>query len=133
MILPYIDEITIRDVCDRGVPNQERIVLFVNEPVNIGEFGLLLGIRTDKGLVYPVKDNFFWFGEGTVSRGDWIFLYTGPGEPKTFKIPNTQNKSFSVHWGRDVTVLNNKELVPFLMKFNGIQVFSDGPLLLENI
>jgi hypothetical protein len=132
MILSQINEIIIKDVCDRGVPNQERIVLFVNENINLGEYGMLLGVRTGRGYVYPLKDNFYWFGDGNVSRGDWIFVYTGIGEPKTYQIPSSQNRSYSIHWGRSVTILNNNELVPFLVKLNGIQIFSEGPILLEN-
>lgn len=122
MIVETIAELTIVDVYDRGVPNQERIALQANEMLNMGQFGIMLGVRASEDSAYPIKDNLYWFGDGYVSKGDWIFLYTGPGEPRTSEIPNAQNKMYTVHWGRDSTVLGEPNIVPMLFRVDAVQV-----------
>ena len=59
MIVGTIPQPRIVDVLDRGKPNHERIALLVYEMVNMGQFGLLLGIRQQAGSAFPIRDNFF--------------------------------------------------------------------------
>lgn len=121
MILNPITEFAV-SVYDRGVANQERIVLFVNERVNLGQYGLMIGVRGQPGFAVPIKDNMFWFGDGIVNKGDWIFVYTGPGEAKTTMLPNTQQRLYSIHWGRNETILHHPDLVPILIRVDAVQV-----------
>ena len=122
MIVNLITELSIVGVFDRGVPNQERIVIRVNEPVNLGQYGIMIGIRAWSGFGIPIRDNFLWFGDGIVNRGDWIFIYTGPGKAQTTPLPNTQERLFSIHWGRQNTFLNSNDLVPILFRVDAVQV-----------
>ncbi len=79
--------------------------MVANELFNMGKFGVLLGIGQQNRTAFPIRDNFYWFGEGFVRKGDWIFLYTGPGEARTVEVPNTTEKIYSIHWSREKTVL----------------------------
>jgi hypothetical protein len=114
--------VNIVGVFDRGMPNQERIVLLVNEPVDMGQYGILLGVRAQGRFAYPIRDNFYWFGDGFVSKGDWIFVYTGPGESRTAELPNNRQKLYSVHWGRDKTILHQSEIIPILFRVDAVDV-----------
>ena len=122
LIVGAITEMTVIGAYDRGVPNQERIVLRANGAVSLGQFALFLGIRQESGFVTPIRDNFYWFGDGILSKGDWIFLYTGPGEGRSNVAPNTTEKLYTVHWNRSHTILNSHEIVPVLMRIDAIQV-----------
>ena len=122
-----IFELTVAGVFGRGTPNEERIVLTVNETVNMAQFGLLLGIRLEEGTAAPIRDNFFWFGEGWVRRGDWIFVYTGPGGALSQELPGGSQKLYTLHWGRDKTILNHPDLVPILFRLDAVTIPAETP------
>ena len=67
-------------VADRGVPNRERIAIFVEETTNMGQYGVMVGHSAVDRTAIPYQDNLFWFGDGIVNKGDWILLYTGKGK-----------------------------------------------------
>lgn len=125
MIVDIIPELKIIGIHDRGVANKERIAISVYEPVNMGQFGLLLGVRQQAGMAVPIRDNFYWFGDGYVNHGDWIFVYTGPGETRTTELPNTTQKLYSIHWGRTTTLLSDAEIVPILFRLDAVDVYTD--------
>ena len=125
LIVGEITELRVVGAFDRGIPNQERIVLEASEMVNMGQFALLLGIRQQMGFVVPIRDNLYWFGDGIVSRGDWIFVYTGLGKGLSNDLPGTTHKLYTVHWGRTQTVLNSNEVVPVLIRVDAIQMASE--------
>jgi hypothetical protein len=129
VIVETITELTVVGVYDRGVANQERIVLQANEMLNMGQFGVMLGVKGADGTAFPIKDNLYWFGDGYVFKGDWVFLYTGPGEGRTTELPNSQEKMYTVHWGRDTTVLIDTNIVPILFRVDSIQVPVDAEVL----
>ena len=129
MIVGDVSELKVAGVYERGKPNQERICIVAGEPVNMGQFGLLLGIRQEGGFASPIRDNFFWFGDGYVFKDDWIFVYTGPGENRVAEIPGTTGKLYSLHWGRDKTILHLPELVPILFRVDAVNIFTETPAL----
>lgn len=129
LIVDGITELTVVGAFDRGIPNQERVVLQANEMVNMGQFALLLGIRQQEGFAVPIRDNFYWFGDGIVYKGDWIFVYTGPGESRKNEVPGTTEKLFTVHWGRTQTVLGSLDVVPVLIRTDAVQVLIEQPRL----
>jgi hypothetical protein len=126
MILGGISELKVVGVFDRGIPNKERICIVVNEPTNMGQFGLLIGIQQETSFAYPLRDNFYWFGEGLVSKEDWIFVYTGPGQAKIAPIPGTTSGNlYSLHWDRAETILHNHLFVPILIRMDAVDVHSE--------
>lgn len=122
MIVSPVTEITVAGVFDRGVPNQERIALLVNEALNLGQYGLMIGVRSHDGSAFPIRDNLFWFGDGLVKRGDWLLIYTGPGEPKATNLPNTEEHIYTLHWGRAETILHIRDFVPILFRVDAVLV-----------
>ena len=123
MIVAPIDELTLYPVEDRGKPNLERIPIFVNNTLNAGCYGIMVGHTASDETVNPYQDNLFWFGDGVLNAGDWIFLYTGKGEPKSNDLPQSPNvKLYSVHWGRGQTMFANSNIVPVLFRVDAVEV-----------
>jgi hypothetical protein len=126
MFLPPISELSLLGVADRGVPNQERVILRPTEPVDLGRFAVLVGFTQDNGLVLPLWDNMFWFGELTVPTPSWIFLFTGPGQFQFSTIPGSQQPAYSFHWGRRITVFNDPKLVPLIVSIAAVATVKPG-------
>lgn len=122
MIVTDLPELDIHPVADRGAPNQERVVIYINETTNMGQYGIMLGHQTGKGSANPYQDNLFWFGDGILNKGDWILLYTGNGTPKVDKWEPTGGDVYSIHWGRSTTVFANTNIVPILFRVDAVQV-----------
>lgn len=122
-----LDELAIIGVFDRGIPNKERIVLCANESLELAPYGLMLGIRGSDGFAVPIRDNLLWFGNGLINKGDWIFVYSGPGEPKVTEVPNNTEKMYSVHWGRKKVILSSSEVVPILFRMDAVRIHVDAP------
>lgn len=122
MTLQDISELEMVGVFDRGVANRERIVFRACEDVTLGQFGIMLGINLTKGWARPIRDNLFWFGNGTVQKDDWLCVFTGEGKPTAYNVPGTENQMFSVFWGRKTVVLTSTMIVPILFRIDGVIV-----------
>lgn len=123
MLLQPISELNLVSVLDRNIPNKECIAVSVNAPTNMGEYGLMLGFSNIyDGMAIPLRDNFFWFGDGMVKKGDWIFIYTGSGTPTTTFTANGQSSIFTLYWNRAQTLFFNSNIVPMLFRMNAVQV-----------
>lgn len=133
MILEQITELSIIDVLDRGVPNKECIAIHVETPLNMAQYGLMLGasIAYD-GMATPIRDIFFWFGEGAVKKGDWIFVYTGSGTPTTSPTSDNLSSRYTLYWNRPYTLFHNSNLVPVLFRMDGVQVLPTKKALPQN-
>ena len=110
-----LDSLRIMDVIDRGTPNQERVPILVDKETELGNYWLGIGIRQTDNQIYPINDNMMWLGNGFVTQGDWLFVYTGLGSPRTNNVPNQSNHIFSMHWGRDQTLFSSPEIFPYLL------------------
>jgi len=124
MIVANLTELELYPVMERGAPNRERIVIFVKETTNMGQFGIMIGHASGGNLAIPYQDNLFWFGDGVVNKGDWIFLYTGKGTPRIDKWEATSGNLYSIHWGRNATVFANSNIVPILFRVDAVNVGS---------
>lgn len=122
MIVGLITELSIVGVFSRGIANEERIVIRANEMIQIGQYGVMIGVRLGQMFASPVQDNLLWFGDGILNKGDWIFIYTGPGNARVTDLPNSQEKLYSIHWGRERTFLSSTDLVPVLFRVDAVQV-----------
>lgn len=127
MLLPTIQEISILGVFERGVPNKERILLRPTEAINLGNYGLFIGKMLPNNMVFPYNDNFFWFNGLLVQPPSWIFIYTGPGEFEQSIIPSNGQQAYTYHWGRKLTVFDDPNLVPFLIRYGGITIGQPMP------
>jgi len=120
MLLYSITELSVFGAYDRGVPNQERIIIYANETVNLGQYGLMIGMRLADGTAFPLRDTLLWFGDGILNEGDWLLVYTGPGQARATELPNSQGMLYTVHWGRLQTFLNDQNFVPVLFRVDAV-------------
>lgn len=124
MLFEPIIELTIIIVADAGVPNQERVVLRPTESVNLGQFGVTVGIRNsdNPNLILPLTDHFFWFPNLVVETPSWLFLYTGKGSYEETTRVGTSETAHVFHWGREITLFNYFELVPVVFRHSAILI-----------
>lgn len=122
-MLRVLSELRIVDVVDRGIPNKKRIYLQAMTDLSLGTYLLSLGYPVGNQKVFPSFDQYFWFGNETVSANTWIIVYTGPGEPKVTAMPNeSKDPVLALHWGKPQTILGDNSLHPFIVSFEGILV-----------
>jgi hypothetical protein len=119
-----ITELRLVGVFDRGVPFKERVVIQVLQTVDLGLFSVLAGMRTAEtgDLVVPMRDHVFWFGSALVNLNDWLFLYTGHGEPAVFPDAQTGGQLYTCYWNRSQTIFHDPQVVPTVVRFGGILV-----------
>lgn len=129
MIVGDIYEFEVYGVFDRGVPNMERIAIHVKQPVNIGQYGLMIGLKGNTSSAFPLKDNLFWFGDALLNAGDWLFIYTGEGKPSASEIPNSSSRIISIHWGKPTTVFHVHEFVPIFFRVDAVSIPQEQPVL----
>ena len=122
MIVGDLTEMRIVDVFDRGEPNKECIAIQVNEALNIGKYGVMLGSSAGQASAVPFRDQLYWFGDGVIKSGDWIFLYTGAGEARQHLQENNVNHSYSIYWGRPTTLFAQSFVVPILFRIDAVDV-----------
>ena len=112
----------LHGVLDRGVPNKERICIIAREDVDVRLHGILIGYLQTHNIAVPLPDNYFWFGGFAVRPGDWIYVFTGEGETKSWNSPNGENKVHYMFWGRTETVFHTPQIVPLLFAMGELQV-----------
>lgn len=120
MSLPLIESLEIFGPHDRGVPNQERIVLHPRDYVNLGLFGVLLLRESDDGKRTPCLDQIFWFGNYLVGPPIHVFLYTGPGQFRTTTVAGTSTPAWVFHWGKPTTIFADSRITPALVRFDAV-------------
>lgn len=126
MYLPAIVEINLIGVADAGKPNHERVMLRPNEAVNLAQFGVVLGVRTQQPLVaHLLRDHTIWLPEITLSPPAWILIYTGPGKDRQ-EMWNNQ-PVLILHWNKQQTLFGDPDLVPVLVRIDAI-IVGPGPV-----
>lgn len=122
MILENLYELSINTVLKRGVPNEECIAIYVNQQINLGQYGIMLGRYSENNSAIPFKDNMFWFGDGIVEEGDWLFIYTGYGKSTQIKASDGIHNLYSVFWGKSNTIFADSNIVPILFRVDAVNV-----------
>ena len=124
LIVGDVTELDIVTILNRGLANKECIAVSVREAVNMGRYGLMVGQHDATASRYsaPFFDNLFWFGDGIVNTGDWLFVYTGPGAPHTTTDQNGVNKLYTMHWGKQHTMFANSTVVPILFRVDAVNI-----------
>lgn len=117
-----IPELELWGPYDRNMPNLERILLVARADINLGRYGLYLGLGDATRTAYLLNDFFFWFGELEVVAGTWIFVYTGRGEMRFTKVANTDINCLVVHWNKPHTLFASDLIVPVLTRVGGVTV-----------
>jgi hypothetical protein len=125
MLLPAIPELQLVGVYDRGKANLERIALRAHATIDVVQYALLAGtvaITPEARFIYPARDLLFYFGAGVVKAGEWILVYTGPGEGLTTTMTNTDETVYVVHWGRPNTIFADSRISAALVRLDAIEV-----------
>lgn len=122
MILSDIIELNIITVYNRGIPNEECIAIQVNQQINLGQYGIMIGQYTENNSAIPFKDNMFWFGDGIVQEGDWLFIFTGNGHATQYKSSDGIHNSYNLFWERPHTIFANSNVVPILFRVDAVNV-----------
>ncbi len=117
-----IIDLKIIAVLDKGSPNKECIAIQAIEEANLGQYGIMLGMYSGGEGLVPFRDNLFWFGDGIVNKGDWIFIYTGAGEPRESKTADQKNNVYSIFWGKSITVFANPVIAPLLFRVDAVDI-----------
>ena len=122
MMVPPVFDLPLHAVENRGVSNQERIVLRTGGVhVDLAIYFLGLGYRP-YDVAQPLPDALFWLGDVRLDPLTWIFVYTGPGQIRYTKTSGTNEPAYVLHWGRPYVVFFDNNIVPILMKCEGITV-----------
>ncbi|OHE25569.1 MAG: hypothetical protein A3J94_00630 [Syntrophus sp. RIFOXYC2_FULL_54_9] len=124
MIVSDITELSIITILHRGTPNEECIAIRANERINLGQYGIMLGVSIQPNAAIPFKDHLFWFGDGFIEKGDWLFIYTGMGEPRKSTTTDGVNNIFTIFWGKPKTVFADTNIVPLLIRVDAVDVLS---------
>lgn len=128
MMQGSLDELALWGVYDRGVPNNERVVIRVAEHVDMASYALVTGTHSlsGNGGVIPLANNFFWFGNGVLKPGDWIFVYSSPGAARVVDHEGTDDKMYVLHWGKTQTIFHVPTIVPILFRMDA---FASTPVI----
>ena len=123
-LLADIAELQLFGVFERGQPNKERVVLKPTITVDIGNYAVMVGARTPTAgnLIVPLRDHMFWFGSAFLTPNDWLFLYTGHGTPSRLPSPDQSGHLYICYWGHDQTIFHDAQIVPAVVRFNGIMI-----------
>lgn len=127
MTIGVIDSLKIIGVYDHGVPNKERIAIRVDAPCDLSEYCLFLATPGIEGNATPVRDHMLWFGHGYVEAGDWIIVYTASGVTTTTNLADdkgmlSKSRVIAVHWGKDMTVFQNRAVAPMLVHLAAVAI-----------
>jgi hypothetical protein len=122
-----VERLQVYDVVDAGVPNQERFGIYVRDYCDLSKICVVVGARNYDGSTVPVRDQLLWLGHGLAYPGDWIIVYTAAGTTTVNAwgetLPNGyQPRLFSVHWGKDHTIFQNRGLVPMILEIAGSSI-----------
>lgn len=123
-LTPVIWELSVLGVFDPGIPNRERLIIRPTEAVNLGDYAVGTGIIHDQdpNLVYPIRDSILWLPGFQIEPPAWIFVYTGEGNFKETTVGERKDRALVVHWSRERTIFNHREIVPVLYKLSGMLI-----------
>lgn len=126
MTIETLTTLQVVEVQHAGMPNLERVAIYVHQFCNLVEYCLMLSMPTPDGGSIPVKDHMLWFGPGWVNPGDWIMVYTASGTTTINPVnqllagSSIQPRVINLHWGKDHTLFQNRALSPLLVRLNGV-------------
>jgi len=125
MLLPYITEVRLVGVLDRGQPNRERVLIQPLVATNLQNFVLGVGLTNDNVNVTPLSGFIYYFDNVIVEPASWVVVYTGAGTTQISRIPTTHEIAYSYHWGNSTVLFEHPNVVPVLFRISEMR-FSDA-------
>ena len=98
-------KLEIKYVKDPGNIENERVVLVVVQPTDIGRYIIADSTYLSNGNVSNLLRHVFWLPDQLVTVGDFIVVYTKDGNNSS-KINKEGTRSFFFYWGLDKTIWN---------------------------
>jgi hypothetical protein len=109
-------------VYDRGVANEERVVLRANSPVNLSGYGLFLGFVGGQNNLFPINDQFLWLGDIMLDAPGWVFIFTGSGKSSVTTEGTTGELCQILFWNKPSVMLSDPTLMPGLVQLGAVQI-----------
>ncbi len=119
-MITNIENLSAVKIFERGIPNEECIAIQVMESTDLTGYGILIAESTRDGIVLPINDCTFWFGNAIVQKDDWVFIYTGNGKPMKVAGPEGKTETFSLYWGRNETLFADTNIIPVIFSIGSI-------------
>lgn len=98
--------LAIQGIQARGLPNKEMVHLRVWEDTDLQYYVLMDTTYVNPGNISNLVRHSFWFTAYWVRRGDHVFVFTGNGQPNSFKNQDGST-SHVFYWGLNRTIWNN--------------------------
>jgi hypothetical protein len=125
--LPIL-ELAIVDVTDFGVPGRERIVIRPTQPVDLGQFFLVLGFQNTPNAATPFRNAALWLGNFHIDPPAWIIVFTGlppapdVAQPVDVIDPTFQQRVLYYYLGFQTTVFDKPGTLPMMFRVTGVLI-----------
>lgn len=100
-------QLRLHGILDAGVPNRERVAVELLQPVNLGGYGLVVGIPQGPNGILPIHDNVFWMPQIILEPPSWVVVFTDRGEARQTTDPVAKIPVMVLHWQRETTIFQH--------------------------
>jgi hypothetical protein len=107
----------IESILDRGIPGKERLWMKAASSIDLG-FYVVFSSRFEGSGVSSRPKHVHWWENYPVKAGDWVILYTGPGEHKTSQRRDGGANHF-FHWGYSDAIWREPNSCAVLLELAG--------------
>jgi hypothetical protein len=119
---PFITEMSLLGIRDHGIANRERVIFRPTVPVNLAQFGLVLGVKQFLSPTSLLPNTTLWLPDYVLHPPGWLFIYTGSGNTEETTVNETGEFALVLHWGLSKTVFQANQVVPVLVRINGVLI-----------
>ncbi len=108
-------KIEISSFKDLGDKEKERVILYVKEDTELGDFILSTSVSNPNNTISSSITNIYWLPNQKVKAGDLVIVYTKKGTKK--KIDNEDgSSSYFYYWGITNTLQSIKDVTAVLFE-----------------
>jgi len=115
-------KLKILSIHNEGDHTKEHVLMQAQEDCDIGVYAIADSTYTDEDKISNKLRNFYWFPDTSVSKGDYVSLWTGKGN----SVKAETKSGAPVHrfyWGLDKAVWNDTGDCAVLLQIDPIQFF----------